>query len=126
MLLNQTYAQYLNIIIEFQNRGMGLSDDKPINETERHQLQEIVQMLRASTTRAFIHYRTIYAVAEIEENKTLAELYGRIKKDYIIPLEDAESIVFNLNLALCHDIITNLLTDSQKIVRDIYDSSGKK
>lgn len=130
-LLNHTYSQYINLIMELENKYSDEDVYKTMEENEKQNLNQLVQTLRHYCHKVFIQFKSIYAAVESPDellNKKNDELktiyYEKVRKNYIIKSADIEEFIVNINSVLVTDLIKNLLRTSQDIITEIYNANN--
>lgn len=119
--LNHYYSQYLNAMIELENKYGQKYSDK-INDSEKVALMNFIQLCRYTSHKCYIQYKAITGAINQKEDKKVLNAYLKVKTDLVIKREDLENFVVSLNSFLIKDIIQNLLESSQGLVSDIFEN----
>lgn len=122
--LTHHYANYENLMVEMEEKHKGAEDK--LTPEEKDALREFCQMLRYHARVAYIHYISIMQGLNLKPSKEVAELFDKIRNQYVIKRVDIESFVIVMNRALVEKVIKNLLESSHEIVAQLYGEDGKQ
>ncbi len=117
--LTHNYGNYTNLMLEVENKYPDVSKIEP---EVRNVITATVQEVRLGVMKTYIMYRSIVNGANIKDNslKEIETSYFNIKKTFVIPNEDLEKYVINLNAVLVNDVIQNLLATGQDLFKSVY------
>lgn len=119
-LLNYTFAQYYNLIIELETK-----EKEKLEDSTSNIIMQTAQNVRHYCHLVFIKYQSIIKATKLDEDNDVKESYDKIKtKDnFIIPRDVLENFVIAVNASLVNDVIKDLLVTSQDVYNDIYGNS---
>jgi hypothetical protein len=113
-------AQYVNFMLQLEQRYSKAIDK--IDDSERELLDQLLQTIRLYIIKTQIKANVIHrGITKNKVNHTLIDsLANSIKNSYIIDRKELEKYIFELNLFVTQDIITDIITNNQEIVSQIY------
>jgi len=115
-------AQYLNLLLEIQNKVAKI-DDKlaKLSEEEKTVIIGAIQNYRYFANKCYIQYKSLQTfVKSIKENVDIEKYYDEIKKSFVLSRETCEKLVIEFNKVLLEDVIKNLLESSEEYINSIY------
>lgn len=131
MILLHDYSQYLNILLELEQKYPDkISIVEKLSTEEKIVLVQSVQAIRYNATKAHIQFKTINETA-IKDNKPSSEElleeetgYKKVRDTFLINREELENYVFIMNKFLAKKVMQELLETSQQFINDIYGEGG--
>lgn len=124
-LLTHNYAQYLNFLIELENKYKNVDLGK-ISEQERGVFIQSIQEVRYFAHKCYIMYKTIILPLNIKEDQDINNFYEKIKANYIIDRKDIEMFTVSLNSVLMSNVVQDLIDTSQTLLDSIYSENAAK
>ena len=115
------FVSYTNILTEIKYKYKGIDLSK-IEDNDKQTLLVSSQNLRYCIQKIFIQYKTILHTLNKKENKKLTQNYNQIKEHFIMQQSKVENFVIDINIFLMEDIIKQLISSSQELITDIYDT----
>lgn len=116
--LTQNYTLYNNLLIE-SDKKYGEDNVKGLTELERQQLLNAVQNIRSLVQQVYIQYKSIASSAKVKEIDKIEDIYNKLKKDFIIKLDDLEKFVIGMNSFLVNEIIQELLSSATDLMEQV-------
>ena len=116
--LTHEWANYENIMLELTTKHGEGSEGFPANE--RQVLLNQVQNVRYYLHKTFVEYSTMCKAMEKPFPKDLNVLYDKLKKQFIVNLDNIKDYVMKMNFALEEKVMQDLLKSSSKKIEDIY------
>jgi hypothetical protein len=122
--LTEQYSNYLNLMLQLESQYGDAEKQEGMEENEKQLLGQWVQEVRRLVHKTYIGYATISKQLKIDTDKNIREIYGKIKKTYIISRDELEDYVMHMHSVLVKDIIQELLTSNQDLIDGIYRTTG--
>lgn len=121
--LTHNYSVYVNQFTELKSKNSVIES---LSESERQQLQAIVNAVRHNCTKAFIMYSAISKNLKNEPKKEIEKQYIKIRDNYIIDISELQKFVTELNSYLVESVIGQLLETNQDIVNSVFNDGNPK
>lgn len=123
--LTDTYSQYINFMIELENKyGESFINKTP--EQEKVAVQQTLQTIRHYSNKCYIQLKSMNESIKLKESENFEELYNHIKTTFVIDRNKLEEFVINFNKILVNSIMQNLLQTSQDLIENVYKDNETK
>jgi len=116
--LTSHYANYINIMLELQNKYD--SNVNKMSDEEKALISQQAQLVRYAAHKCYIEYNSIMLGIKQQPDVKLTESYNKIKTNFIINRDDLETYVILLNAVIVKDVIQNLLATSQDFINKVF------
>lgn len=122
--LNNDYAHYLNLMLEFENRYPNKEKIEGANQDDKQTINKYCQQVRYQVHKVFIKYQSIIPALKIGSDKDLENSYKQLTsmEGYIINREVLNTFVKAVNKCLVNGVIQELLSTNQDLINSIYDT----
>lgn len=117
--LTTAYAQYQNLMIQFDEQYAGQLEVKPTDE-EQNLLKQTMQNIRFYVNKSYIQYRSIASNRGIKLSKDIQKNHQKINKGFIIERKALKEYTNSMNAFLVKNIMKKLLESSQEVVENIF------
>lgn len=127
--LKAYYAQYVNIVLEIENRYPNSEVMKKASDEEKQVIAQAIQNMRSAIIISNTSYNSIaLSIKDVKVDKEINAICENIEKSFIPKRDDIKNYVTKLNAFLLKDIIKSLLDTSQTLIENIFDNdtSSKK
>lgn len=118
--LTHNYSLYLN---ELTKLGMKYNTSDVLSKMEEVEKQIIIQLaqnVRYYIHKCYIQYNAVLKAAKFKEDRSIEEIYKKLRDVLIINRHDLEKYVIAINQVLVNNVMKSLLESSQDIVENIY------
>ena len=116
--LNDTFSQYLCILLDYQNQ---YPNAEKADDAAKTEIKQYMQNVRFVMNKAYIQYKTIAQSLKIKESKTISDIYNQTKEKFLIPQDIIEKFVIEINTILVNNVIQELLETSKSTIQSLVD-----
>jgi len=118
--LTDVYADYLNLLLEFENKYPSEEAMAEANPQEKGVISQWVQLVRKCCHKTYIQYKAIEGYLKLPENIELDKYYTEISNNYIIKKEKLRKFVQLMHKILMDNVIQDMLSKGAEFMKDIY------